>query len=169
VVYALISTPTIPTSIYLYSSHSRYIVGTDDGHIHRCSCSLYEQYLATHYGHTSPVYRLRWSPFLSGAFLSCSADWTVRLWHQDYEAAVFKFQSGKDTIADIAWSPSSSTVFGCVSSDGRMEIWDLSFSVYVFLSHLTIQTRPCNPTYSPRQTIDLHNLCSEFSGSAGWR
>ncbi|KAJ3227804.1 WD repeat-containing protein 78 [Clydaea vesicula] len=106
-----------------------YIVGTDDGHIHRCSCALYEQYLATHFGHTGPVYRLRWSPYLPGTFLSCSADWTVRLWSQDAEEPIFKFQSGKDSISDIAWSPACSTIFGCVSTDGRMEIWDLQFSV----------------------------------------
>ncbi|KND02527.1 uncharacterized protein SPPG_02986 [Spizellomyces punctatus DAOM BR117] len=106
-----------------------YMVGTDDGHIHRCSCSYNEQYLATYFGHTGPVNRIRWSPFLSGAFLSCSCDWTVRLWNQDMEEPVFKFQSGKDTITDVAWSPASSTVFGCVSTDGRMEIWDLQLSV----------------------------------------
>ena len=106
-----------------------YIVGTDDGNIHRCSCTLSEQYLATHFGHTGPVYRIRWSPFLSGTFLSCSADWTVRLWNQDSEDATLRFQSGKDSVSDIAWSPNSSTVFGCVSIDGSFAIWDLGFSV----------------------------------------
>ncbi|KAJ3091377.1 WD repeat-containing protein 78 [Quaeritorhiza haematococci] len=106
-----------------------YLVGTDDGHIHRCSCSYNEQYLSTHFGHTGPVYRVRWSPFLPGAFLTCSADWTVRLWSQETDDPVFNFQSGKDTITYVAWSPNSSTMFGCVSTDGRLEIWDLQHSV----------------------------------------
>ena len=30
----------------------RYLVGTEDGHIHKCSCSYNEQYLDTFFGHT---------------------------------------------------------------------------------------------------------------------
>ena len=59
---------------------SSYLVGTEQGPIHRCSCSYNEQYLSTCFGHTGPVHRVRWSPFLSDVFLSCSSDWTVRLW-----------------------------------------------------------------------------------------
>ncbi|KAI8926599.1 WD40-repeat-containing domain protein [Entophlyctis helioformis] len=106
-----------------------YLVGTEDGHIHKCSCSYNEQYLSTFYAHNGPVNKVKWSPFLQGAFLSCSSDWTVRLWNQDSEEEVFKFQSGRDSITDIAWSPHASTCFGSVSSDGRLEIWDLQFSV----------------------------------------
>ncbi|KAJ3120629.1 WD repeat-containing protein 78 [Nowakowskiella sp. JEL0407] len=106
-----------------------YLVGTEEGHIHRCSCSYNEQYLFTYAGHTGPVYKTKWSPFLNRVFLSCSSDWTVRLWEQDSEEEVFKFQSGRDSITDIAWNPWCSTIFGCVAADGRMEIWDLQFSV----------------------------------------
>ncbi|KAJ3166366.1 WD repeat-containing protein 78 [Irineochytrium annulatum] len=122
-----------------------YLVGTEDGHIHRCSCSYNEQYLSTQFGHTGAVYKVKWSPFSPGHYLTCSADWTVRMWADDEEEAIFKFQSGKvrrlsgnsnvdlivckDAITDVTWSPTNSTVFGCVSNDGRMEIWDLQFSV----------------------------------------
>ena len=30
----------------------RYIAGTEEGHIHRCSCSYNEQYLDSYHGHT---------------------------------------------------------------------------------------------------------------------
>lgn len=40
-----------------------------------------------------PVYRLQWSPFLSDAFLSCSADWSIRLWHQDKPQPIMTFIS----------------------------------------------------------------------------
>ncbi|KAJ3072554.1 WD repeat-containing protein 78 [Podochytrium sp. JEL0797] len=106
-----------------------YVLGTEDGHIHRCSVSYNEQYLQTQFGHTGPVYKVKWSPFLPSAFLSCSADWTVRLWDVDEESCAFKFQSGKDGITDLAWSPTNSTMFSCVSNDGRLEVWDLKYSV----------------------------------------
>ncbi|ORY26011.1 WD40 repeat-like protein [Rhizoclosmatium globosum] len=106
-----------------------YILGTEDGHIHRCSVSYNEQYLQTQFGHTGPVYKVKWSPFLPNVFLSCSADWTVRLWDSEEESCAFKFQSGKDGITDIAWSPTNATMFSCVSNDGRLEVWDLKHSV----------------------------------------
>jgi dynein intermediate chain 4, axonemal len=105
-----------------------YLVGTEDGQIHKCSSSYNEQYLSTYSNHTGPVNKVKWSPFLSNVFLSCSSDWTVRLWNQDSEEEVFKFQSGKDTINDIAWSTQHSTYFASVSASGRLEIWDLGFS-----------------------------------------
>jgi WD40 repeat protein len=55
-------------------------------------------------------------------------DWTVRLWNQESEEEILKFQNGKDSINDIAWSPHNSTMFATVSSSGRLEIWDLQFS-----------------------------------------
>ncbi|KAJ3093444.1 WD repeat-containing protein 78 [Physocladia obscura] len=106
-----------------------YLIGTEDGHIHRCSVSYNEQYLQTQFGHTGPVYKVKWSPFLPNIFLSCSTDWTVRLWNIEEESYAFKFQSGKNHITDIAWSPTISTIFGCVSNDGRLEVWDLRHSV----------------------------------------
>ena len=72
-----------------------YIVGTEDGFIHRCSSSYNEQYLESYSGHSGPVYKVKWSPYLSNIFLSCSADWTIRLWNQDDDTDIFKFQNGK--------------------------------------------------------------------------
>ena len=57
---------------------SRYITGTEEGYIHKCSCSYNEQYLDTFEGHGGPVYDIKWSPFCKDLFLSCSADWSIR-------------------------------------------------------------------------------------------
>lgn len=72
-----------------------YLVGTEDGQIHKCSSSYNEQYLSTYSAHTGPVNKVKWSPFLPSVFLSCSADWTVRLWNQEQEEEILKLQSGK--------------------------------------------------------------------------
>jgi hypothetical protein len=50
--------------------NNTYLVGTEDGYIHRCSGSYNEQYLASYAAHSNPVYRVKWSPFLSNAFSS---------------------------------------------------------------------------------------------------
>lgn len=105
-----------------------YYVGTEDGTLHRCSCSYNEQYLETYFGHCGPVYKLRCSPFWQEAFLTCSADWSIKLWEPEHDQALLQFQSVDlaDVVYDVAWSTSQSTVFGSVAGDGRIEIWDLS-------------------------------------------
>ncbi|GMH49971.1 hypothetical protein TrVE_jg834 [Triparma verrucosa] len=108
---------------------STYLAGTEDGHIHRCSCSYNEQYLDTFSGHSGPVYKVRCSPYHPDAFLSCSADWTVKLWHsKDTSDCLREFHTVglSDVVNDIAWSPNSSTVFASVTGDGRVEVWDLN-------------------------------------------
>lgn len=104
-----------------------YLAGTEEGYIHKCSCSYNEQFLETYSGHTAPVYRIRWSPFVPNIFLSCSADWSIRLWHEDRSTPVLTFHSSTKAVHDICWSPRSSTVFACVN-EGAVEVWDLSLS-----------------------------------------
>jgi len=114
-----------------YGDNQNYLAGTEDGIIHRCSCSYNEQYLDSYFGHTGPVYKIRASPFCSDMFLSCSADWNTKLWNQqEPEACVLTFRSVDlySVVHDISWSPCSSTVFGSVTGDGRIEIWDLNVS-----------------------------------------
>lgn len=109
---------------------SVYLAGTEDGTVHRCSCSYNEQYLETYSGHTGPVYCIRCSPFWPPAFLSCSADWTVKVWHQKHPTYIHSFHSVdlSHVVHDVAWSPRTSTVFASVAGDGRIEIWDLWLS-----------------------------------------
>ncbi|KAL3868793.1 hypothetical protein ACJMK2_041553 [Sinanodonta woodiana] len=104
-----------------------YLAGTEEGHIHKCSCSYNEQYLESYLGHTGPVYKIQWSPFVNDIFLSGSADWSIRLWHQDHSRPVLNFFSSTKAVYDVTWSPRSSTVFACVN-EGGVEVWDLSWS-----------------------------------------
>lgn len=108
-----------------------YFAGTEDGNIHRCSCSYNEQYLDTYNGHNAPIYRIKCSPFHPDAFLSCSADWTVKLWTSKDTDYIFDFHSVdlSGVVNDVAWSPNSSTVFASCTGDGRVEVWDLDYSV----------------------------------------
>ncbi|KAL1022772.1 hypothetical protein UPYG_G00032090 [Umbra pygmaea] len=105
-----------------------YLIGTEEGHIHKCSCSYNEQYLETYTAHEGPVYRITWSPFCSDVFLSCSSDWTIQLWRQDLLTPVLGFMSTQRSVFDVMWSPKCATVFGAVN-EGRVEIWDLGASI----------------------------------------
>ena len=56
-----------------------FIVGTEEGNIHKCSKAYSGQYLKTYEGHHMAVYAVKWNPFHERIFLSCSADWTVKV------------------------------------------------------------------------------------------
>merc|ERR1719251_360426 len=61
-------------------SEHLFLVGTEEGRIHKCSKAFSGQYLETYEGHTMAVYTVRWNPFHHKMFISCSADWTVKMW-----------------------------------------------------------------------------------------
>ncbi|NXK25343.1 WDR78 protein, partial [Arenaria interpres] len=105
-----------------------YLAGTEEGHIHKCSCSSSEQFLKTYRGHKGPVYKVAWNPFSTDMFLSCSADWSIILWHQDSQTPMLTFNSTTTVVHDITWSPKSVFVFAA-ANESRVEIWDLGVSV----------------------------------------
>jgi WD40 repeat protein len=107
-----------------------YVTGTEDGNIHRCSVSYNEQYLETYSPHAGPVYRLRFSPRWSNVFMSCSADWTMNLYHLNHKVPLLSMRGSGEThpINDFAWCVDNATVFAAVTVDAKLQIWDLSVS-----------------------------------------
>ncbi|XP_075037964.1 dynein axonemal intermediate chain 4 isoform X2 [Mixophyes fleayi] len=112
---------------FLPTDSNVYLAGTEEGHIHKCSCSYNEQFLDTYRAHKGPVYKLAWSPFSPDVFLSCSADWCIHLWRQDILKPILTFSATTNAVHDIMWSPTLPLVFGAVN-ENRIEIWDLSVS-----------------------------------------
>jgi len=106
-------------------SEHLFIVGTEEGKIHKCSKAYSGQYLETYVGHHMAVYAIRWNPFHPRVFLSCSADWTVKLWDHNLPHPIMSFDLG-NAVGDIAWAPYSSTVFAAVTSDGKVHVFDLA-------------------------------------------
>ncbi|XP_062049370.1 dynein axonemal intermediate chain 4 [Lepus europaeus] len=104
-----------------------YLAGTEEGHIHKCSCSYNEQYLDTFRGHKGPVYKVTWNPFCHDVFLSCSADWGVMIWQQENLEPFLSFYPTTYVVYDVAWSPKSSYIFAA-ANESRVEIWDLHIS-----------------------------------------
>lgn len=102
-----------------------FIVGTEEGKIHKCSKAYSGQYLETYQGHHMAVYSLKWNPFHPRVFISCSADWTVKIWDHNIPTPVLSFDLG-NAVGDVAWAPYSSTVFAAVTSDGKVHVFDLA-------------------------------------------
>mmetsp|Transcript_114987 Transcript_114987/g.199397 ORF Transcript_114987/g.199397 Transcript_114987/m.199397 type:complete len:850 (-) Transcript_114987:113-2662(-) len=145
---------------------STYIVGTEDGLVHKCSTSYNEQYLDTYMGHSGPVYKVRCNPFVSHAFLTCSADWTMRLWTTKpipghdlkSELVVLKSNDLSDSVNDVIWAPHNSTSFAAAMDDGRVELWDLSekpldpIVTHFPRDHMTRRPRTC-VRFSPNSPV----------------
>lgn len=129
---------------------SIYLCGTEEGNIHRCSTSYNEQYLDTYHGHTGPVYKLAWSPFLKNCFISGSSDWSIKLWKTNRTEPCLSFNSSTKAVYDICWSNNSATIFCCVN-ENAIEIWDLSKSTLdpIFVTNALAHVKLTSVTYSP--------------------
>ncbi|KAL1520245.1 hypothetical protein AB1Y20_023715 [Prymnesium parvum] len=154
-----------------------YLAGTEDGHIHKCSCSYNEQHLDNYFGHAGPVYKLRWSPFCENIFLSCSADWSIKLWNQERSEAIFTFSSATDYVADICWSPDNSSVFASVTGDGRLDIWDISVNTLDPITSVQTNQRLSSVAFSNNSpviivghnngVVDVYSLTGSLAESTG--
>ena len=102
-----------------------FIVGTEEGKIHKCNKMYSGQYLETYEGHFMAVYSLKWNKFHPNIFLSSSADWTVKMWEHTSKTALLTFDLGI-AVGDIAWAPYSSTVFSAITADSKCHVYDVA-------------------------------------------
>lgn len=102
-----------------------FLVGTEEGKIHLCSKAYSGQYLETYDGHYLAVYAVKWNKYHPRVFLSCSADWTVKMWDMQMTRALKTFDLGY-AVGDVEWAPYSSTVFSAVTSAGLLYVWDMN-------------------------------------------
>ncbi|KAL4448518.1 hypothetical protein ABPG75_005737 [Micractinium tetrahymenae] len=107
-----------------------YLVGTEDGGVHRCSTAFTEQYIQSYGGHLAPVYQVCWSPSVPSLFLTASADWSVRLWSEAQPRSLWTFQlpNSKAEVADVAFCPGASTLFAAAAGN-TLQLWDVERSV----------------------------------------
>lgn len=102
-----------------------YVLGTEEGHIHLCSVKHRGHYIQSFEGHTMGVYTVTWNPFHEKIFASCSADWTIKIWHYKLSAPLIIFDM-QNAVGDFAWSPWCSTIFASVTVQGDMKFFDLN-------------------------------------------
>lgn len=88
--------------------------------------------METYDGHYLAVYAVKWNIFHPTIFLSCSADWTIKMWDMKITRALMTFDMSY-AVGDIAWAPYSSTVFAAVTSAGILYVWDLDQEKHTFL------------------------------------
>lgn len=82
----------------------------------------------------------------SDLFLTCSVDWTVKLWRAKSLAKpstsshllppVYSFEEADDYVYDVKWHPSHPAIWASVDGLGKFDVWNLNLDteVGVFLS-----------------------------------
>lgn len=106
-----------------------FLVCTEEGKVHKCSKSYTNQFLDTFDAHHMAVYAVCWNSFHPKVYLTCSADWTVKIWDHTCKDPLFTYDLGS-AVGDAAWAPYSSTVFAAVTADGKVFVFDLNQNKY---------------------------------------
>lgn len=136
-----------------------FLVGTEEGKIHKCSKAYSSQFLDTINAHHMAVDAVRWNPFHPDIFISCSADWTVKIWDHNYShQPMFTFDLNS-AVGDVAWAPFSSTVFGAVTADGKVHVYDLNINKYEALCEQSVvqkkKTKLTHIEFNPAHMIAI--------------
>ncbi|XP_072429261.1 dynein, axonemal, intermediate chain 1, paralog 2 isoform X2 [Chiloscyllium punctatum] len=131
-----------------------FLVGTEEGKIHKCSKAYSSEFLDTYEAHHMAVDALHWNTFHPEIFISCSSDWTVKIWDHNLKNPMFTFDLNAP-VGDVTWSPYSSTVFAAVTTNGKVHVFDLNVNKYEPICEQTIVNKKrnklthiaFNPTY----------------------
>ncbi|POI35676.1 hypothetical protein CIB84_000572 [Bambusicola thoracicus] len=106
-----------------------FLVGTEEGKIYKCSKCYSSQFLDVFEAHHMAVDSVSWNPYHLKIFISCSSDWTVKIWDHTIKTPMFIYDLNA-AVGDVAWSPYSSTVFAAVTTDGKAHVFDLNINKY---------------------------------------
>ncbi|CAN8032758.1 unnamed protein product [Ixodes persulcatus] len=80
--------------------------------------------LKTLAGHTSKVFRVKWSPLRDGVLCSTSDDRTIQVWNYTCESAVRILRGHGDFTRSVVWSPELSHLLLSGSWDATIRLWD---------------------------------------------
>ncbi|XP_071349712.1 dynein, axonemal, intermediate chain 1, paralog 2 isoform X2 [Trachinotus anak] len=125
-----------------------FLVGTEEGKIYKCSKTCSSQFLETYDAHSMAVDAVKWNRYHPKVFISCSSDWTVKMWDHTINTPVFTFDL-KAAVGDFSWAPYSSTVFAAVTTDGTVHVFDLNVNKYEAI---------CQQTVVPKEKTKLTHI-----------
>lgn len=119
------------TSFAFHPENSNlFLTGTEEGKIFKSYQSYTSRYLDIIPAHHMTIEAIEWSPFHPGVFMSCSQDWSLKIWdHNNRSQPLFVFELGA-AVGACNWSWHSSTVFSAVTNDGKAHIFDISVNKY---------------------------------------
>ncbi|XP_017398466.1 dynein intermediate chain 1, axonemal isoform X5 [Cebus imitator] len=128
-----------------------FLVGTEEGKIYKCSKSYSSQFLDTYDAHNMAVDAVSWNPYHTKVFMSCSSDWTVKIWDHTIKLSTLHhcrtpmfIYDLNSAVGDVAWAPYSSTVFAAVTTDGKAHVFDLAINKYEAICNQPVAAKKKN-------------------------
>ncbi|XP_031620811.1 dynein intermediate chain 2, ciliary [Contarinia nasturtii] len=106
-----------------------FLAGSEEGDIFKCSTEFSSRYLMCYNAHYLPVYNIDYNKFNSNIFVSCAADWRVKIWEDMRSEPLFIFDLGA-SVGDVKWAPYSSTVLAALTTDGKVFVFDINVNKY---------------------------------------
>lgn len=104
-----------------------YAISTDSGIVRLCSTAYHNTYVQTfcQNGHSMPVYGISWNTFNPDLLVSCSEDFTCKIWKRDRATPVYTVDFGR-TVSDVTFSPHVSTEIIAGTADGKIVVYDFN-------------------------------------------
>ncbi|KIY52881.1 dynein intermediate chain [Fistulina hepatica ATCC 64428] len=134
-------------------------IGTEEGNVYQANrydragakagLNQYDVYR----GHAGPVMGLHFHPLsgpvdFSDLFLTCSVDWTVKLWRAKSLAKpsttphtispLYSFDEADDYVYDVKWHSLHPSLFGTVDGSGKFDVWNLNADTEVPVVSTTV-------------------------------
>lgn len=120
------------------NDNNLFLAGTEEGKVFKSFQSYTSRYLDIIPAHNMTIETIVWSPFHDNVFMTCSQDWTLKIWdHKSSNQPLFVFELGH-AVGSCCWSYHSSTVFAAVTTDGKAHVFDLSVNKYEALACQTV-------------------------------
>ena len=119
------------------ASPKTFLVGADDYNIYNIATSELENkdnVLSVYKSHLGPVFCVDSYPLNPDAtnqhtdlFISCSADWTTRLWSMNhFNEPLVTFDQSNDYIYSCKWHPHNPSLFATADGMGKIDFWDIN-------------------------------------------
>jgi len=107
-----------------------YFVGSDEGCIYRCSTNYLRRHVDSFLAHDGPIYSFEFSPFCQKLFLTCGADWCIRIWAEDLTEPLITLSTAMACVRNACWSPTSSTIIASIVND-QICVWDIHRKTHI--------------------------------------
>jgi len=112
---------------------SSVILGSDEGKIYKARIYDQKGIWNSIDAHDAPITNVHFHPTqknsptnVSDLFLTSSYDWTVKLWSNKTNQALYTFESARDYVFDVQWSPVHPSVFASGDGSGKLDVWNLT-------------------------------------------
>lgn len=111
------------------TSSTFYFVGSDEGCIYKCSTNYLYQHIDSFLAHDGPIYSMMFSPFCPKIFLTCGADWCIRIWAEGLTEPLITLTTTMACVRYASWSPVHSTIIVSIVSN-EICLWDIRRKTY---------------------------------------